>query len=52
MRAERPHGLLRSLRNVASFALLGAVTMGLLTGWGEHPPTDFRAWGAGALDFY
>lgn len=40
--------VIRSLRIVASFALLGAVVMGILTGWMDHPPVDFRALGAGA----
>ena len=40
-----------SLRLIASFALLGAVLAGSLTGWMEHNTIDFRMVGAalGAL---
>ena len=43
--------ILHSLRMIASFALLGAVVAGILTGWHDNPPVDFRAIGAvvGAL---
>ncbi len=34
------------MRVVASFALLGAVVMGVLTGWTDQQPVDFRLIGA------
>ena len=41
-----PPRAIHSLRVVASCALLGAVIMGVLTGWTDQQAVDFRLFGA------
>ncbi len=38
--------MISDLRLVASFALLGAVVMGVAVGWVDNQPIDFRLLGA------